>query len=133
MKTKTTKPTGITYKTVAETWRALPKATVQAIAEVSGSDGHTIFKPEAYTAAGMPPELLAYFTQTFTSDTSDPKSTLFNAGGGMIPELKGVYGLRVVESIMSAFDLPESSAMGRGFRASHAFAKISAHCKGGAQ
>jgi hypothetical protein len=112
-------------------WRALPKETLLAIAKVSGSDGHTIFKPSAYEQAGMTPDLLAHFTETIKSDRSDYKRTITAPDGRVLDKLTGVYGLRVVESIASALDIHTGSYMGRGFRASAAYSAIVKHLDGG--
>lgn len=111
-----TSQTRMQWHTLCAALRALPLTTLRAIAEVSKGDGLTIFKAEAYTAAGMPPEMVAHFTQTF------------DAQDGIIPEVTGIYGLRVVEAIVSALELPKSDAMCRGFRAQHAFRAILIHC-----
>lgn len=109
---------------VTEAWKALAPEIILAIARVSGTDGHSVFKPEAYQQAGMPAELLAHFTVKIVSDQSDPKYMVYGHDGNVIPELTGVYGLNVVESICNAFDLQPGSYLGRGFRAQAAYRAI---------
>lgn len=112
------------YKELAK----LDKKTLLAIASVSSGDGHTIFSVKAYQEAGMPENLIKHFARTHVSDTSDPKSTIFTREG-VVKELRGIYGLNVVEAIVAALDLPRSSAMGRGFRAQQAIAEIVKACQ----
>jgi hypothetical protein len=81
----------------------------------SQCDGHTIFKPEAFTDAGLPPEITQLFTRNYKSDGS-PKGTIF-AKGQPVKELAGVYGLDLLRFIASALGVEYRQAMGRGFEA----------------
>ena len=78
-------------------------------------DGHTIFKPEAFTDAGLPAEVTQLFTRTYKSDGS-PKGTIF-VKGQPVKTLAGVYGLDLLRFIASALGVEYRQAMGRGFEA----------------
>jgi len=97
-------------------WKHLPSKVISDVIELC--DGHTIFKVEAFTALGVPSELIEQYTQEFESNTDSYKETIFDDHGKIIPKLKGVYGLDVIESINREFGLPAPNQFGRGFRAS---------------
>lgn len=96
-------------------WKHLPAKVILEVAELC--DGHTIFKVEAFTGLGVPQELIEQYVQDFESNTSDYKETMFDNQGKIIPKLKGVYGLDVIESINREFELPYPDKIGRGSRA----------------
>jgi hypothetical protein len=97
------------------TWKQLPAKVINDVVELC--DGHTIFKMEAFTKLGVPEELIERYAEEHESETSDYKSTIFDDHGKIIPKMKGVYGLDVIESINREFGLPASTKFGRGFRA----------------
>jgi acyl CoA:acetate/3-ketoacid CoA transferase len=78
-------------------------------------DGHSIMKPEAFTDAGLPAEVVKHLTHTYKSDGS-PKGTIF-VKGKPVKELSGVYGLDMLRFIASALGVEYRQAMGRGFEA----------------
>jgi hypothetical protein len=78
-------------------------------------DGHTIFKPEAFTEVGVPSEVVDYLSSTFKSDGT-PKGTIF-VQGQPVKELKGVYGLDMLKFLAMALDVEYADAIGRGFQA----------------
>ena len=78
-------------------------------------DGHSIFKPEAFSEAGLPNEVVEYITHTYKSDGS-PKGTIF-VDGQPVKELKGVYGLDLLRLLASALNVTYRRAIGRGFEA----------------
>jgi hypothetical protein len=96
-------------------WKHLPVKVILDVVEVC--DGHTIFKLDAFTKLGVPQELVDRYSDEFESDTSDYKSTIFDDHGKVIPKMKGVYGLEVIESINREFGLPAPDKFGRGSRA----------------
>ena len=96
-------------------WKHLPAKVILDVAELC--DGHTIFKVEAFTKLGVPQELVDRYAQWFESNTESYKETIFDDHGKIIPKLKGVYGLDVIESINREFGLPAPDKFGRGFRA----------------
>jgi hypothetical protein len=97
------------------TWKHLPAKTIIEVADLC--DGHTIFKVEAFTDLGVPKELVDQYAQEFESNTESYKETIFDDHGKIIPKLKGVYGLDVIESINRELDLPAPMKFGRGSRA----------------
>lgn len=62
-------------------------------------DGHTIYKPSVYTDHFDLPDSLV---QTYKSDTSNHKSTIYANDGSIIPELEGVYNLDFLRWLVSA-------------------------------
>lgn len=108
--------------------RKLDKATLLAIAKVSGGDGHTLFDPDAYRKAGMPEALVKEFTRTYKSDKSDPKHMILGKDGKVVKSMDAVYGLDVVECIRRALEIPSGGFMGRGWMARYAFEKIEQAC-----
>lgn len=98
---------------MVEQIRHLPPEVILKAA--SRCDGHTIFKPEAFTNDGLPEDVVSYITHTYKSNGS-PKGTIFVAGEA-VKELKGVYGLDLLRLLASALNVTYQSAMGRGFEA----------------
>jgi len=82
-------------------------------------DGHTIFKPSAFTDVGIPVDYVSSYVQEIESDTRDPKSTVFRHDGTVINKVEGVYGLRFLTGlcIELEIDTEDSGFNGRGFRA----------------
>jgi hypothetical protein len=96
-------------------WKHLPSKVISDVVDLC--DGHTIFKVEAFTDLGVPSELIEQYAQEFESNTDNYKETIFDGHGKIIPKLKGVYGLDVIESINRELGLPAPNKFGRGFRA----------------
>lgn len=117
----------MTYPQALALLAALPKETLLAIANVSRGDGHTLFDPTAYIAAGLTVELASFFTVTHKSDGT-PKGTIFHKGG-VVDQVEGIYGLTVNEAIASALELQIGTFFGRGFRAAAFFTAIQHHCQ----
>ena len=85
-------------------------------------DGHTIFYPEHYAphfdveAAGL--------VLTYESDGTH-KGSIYDAGGNILPSLKGVYNLHFLRWLaVEQLGLAPSTASGRGFAAQWYFASI---------
>ena len=98
----------------------------QIILRVAGRcDGHTIFKPEAFTDLGLAPEIVEAFTHTHKSDGS-PKGSIF-VGGQAVQSLKGVYGLDLLEFLAQALDVKYRGCLGRGFQAAAIQQALQAH------
>ena len=106
-------------------WKHLPTKVLFDVAELC--DGHTIFKPEAFTDLGVPSELIEQFTQEFESNTDSYKETIFDDHGKIVPKLRGVYGLDVIESINRELGLQSPNKFGRGFRADLCRSQIKDH------
>jgi len=105
-----------TQKQYERAVKLIKQCSPEVILAVSGRcDGHTIFKPEAFTDIGLPAEVTQLFTSTYKSDGS-PKGTIF-VNGQPVEELAGVYGLDLLRFIASALNVEYRSAMGRGFEA----------------
>lgn len=83
-------------------------------------DGHTIFVDTYFREMGFADEVVDKFVEVIKSNTDNHKETLFNPKGEVIPELKGVYGLRFLSSIARTLGADTKSAdskLGRGFAA----------------
>lgn len=107
------------------TWKHLPTKVILDVVELC--DGHTIFKVEAFTKMGVPQELIDRYTEDFESNTDNYKETIFDDHGKIIPKLKGVYGLDVIESINREFGLLAPDKFGRGSRADVCRRQIKEH------
>ena len=105
-------------------WKNVDREVVLRVAEIC--DGHTIFKPEAFTQAGAPEALIAQHTTAYESDLSCGKSTIF-VDGKPVTQCVGVYGLDVIEQINDDLGLPSPWQTGRGFRAQQCYANITKH------
>ena len=84
------------------------------------ADGHTIFDPEFYAPFFSTDDLLfAGLIQTFKSDLSDHKGTIFGTDGIVREELKdSVYNLNFLYWIRSQLEITEPvTMMGRGSQA----------------
>lgn len=97
-------------------------------------DGHTIFKPEAFTDLGLPVEIVNHLTANYTSSDGDPKYTIY-VKGIAVKQLKGVYGLDVLRFIASALNVEYEGKFGRGSQAHAIQQALYAHFrpKGGTQ
>lgn len=84
--------------------------------DVIFGDGHTIYKPSVYTDHFDLPNGLI---QTFTSDTSSHKSTIYANDGSIIPKLEGVYNLSFLEWLVRELGLTNRTQdfFGRGSQA----------------
>jgi hypothetical protein len=101
------------FRRLREQVRALPPQTLLAAAAVC--DGHSIFKPQTFLDAGLPPPVVEHLTRRYRSDGT-PKGTLF-VNGVAVEELCGCYGLEVLRFLAHALDVPYRHALGRGFEA----------------
>lgn len=97
------------------TWKDLPAETLLKV--INLCDGHSIFHAETFVKLGVPDALIAKYVRDHRSNTKDFKSTIFDSSGKVLPKLRGVYGLTVLEAINYDLGLAGSSKMGRGFRA----------------
>jgi hypothetical protein len=90
-------------------------------------DGHTIFKPEAFTEAGLPAEVVTHMTTTYRSDGT-PKGTI-SVHGKPVKELSGVYGLDLLRFLADALGVKYARAMGRGSEAGNIQVALHQHFK----
>jgi hypothetical protein len=100
----------------------LPAATILAICDYLGGDGHGIYLPGFLEAAGVPPEHVQSVTRTYRSDGSHkgsiyPPSSPGLPGMHTLPQLRGVYSLDLYRRIAADLGLTPSGALGRGFEA----------------
>ena len=82
-------------------------------------DGHTIFDPSYYAPHFSEDELRkAKLIQTYKSDKSDPKSTIFGTDGKPMTKLKGVYNLEFLYWLCGALGInSHNDYTGRGSQA----------------
>jgi hypothetical protein len=106
-------------------WANVDKEIVLRVADIC--DGHTIFKPEAFTEAGAPPAIIAQHTECYESDLSDPKATIFGPDGAPMNQLLGVYGLPLIETICDDLGIDYEVKLGRGFQAAVCRSAIRRH------
>lgn len=100
--------------------KSIPRDVIKKVADYVDGDGWTIFAPEAFTKLGMTEEQIAPFIEVEKSDTSHPKSTIFDHEGNVMKECEGVYGLDLVQRIGRLLGLDIGQKMGRGFAAREA-------------
>lgn len=81
-----------------------------------GSDGHTIFDPDALKEAGCSAYIIDAFTTVEKSDGSWKGSITDSRTGEMVKELRGLYGLTLVRSLARYYGV-ESHKFGRGSEA----------------
>ena len=96
-------------------WTEIDPKIVLAAADIC--DGHTIFDPQAFVEVGVPQELVDRCTSIYESDFSDPKYTISGPDGKPVNQMKGIYGLDALGSMVRDFDLEYPLKMGRGFQA----------------
>lgn len=107
------------------TWKELSSKTLVEVANLC--DGHTIFRPDAFTSIGVPKELIDSYTKKYESNKESYKETIFDDQGNALEDVEGVYGLNVIEAINRDLGLPGSDKLGRGFRAQQCREQIIAH------
>ncbi len=88
-------------------------------------DGHSVLKPDAFTEAGLPAEVVEHVTREYRSDGT-PKGTLF-VNGRAVESLTGVYGLDLLRFLASALGVEYRPALGRGFEATNIVSALRQH------
>lgn len=96
-------------------WTDIPANVVLAAADIC--DGHTIFEPQAFLDVGVPQELVDRCTSTHASDFTNPKYTISGPDGKPVAEMRGIYGLDALSSMIRDFNLPAETKFGRGSQA----------------
>jgi hypothetical protein len=91
------------------------RETIRNLVNHLGNDGHTIWKASVLKDAGAG-KFVSRFSQTYTSSVDDPKYAITHKGKP-IKQLKGVYGLRVLEGICDDLGLEYAPKFGRGSQA----------------
>lgn len=89
------------------------KTVIEAV-KATGGDGHAIWPAEKFSM--LPDFVRDYLTTEYESDTSHPRSTIFK-DDVVVEKVKGIYGLRLLDTFVYALKLEGSHALGRGFRA----------------
>lgn len=107
--------------------KELTPKQVLAICKIIGGDGHTIFKPEAFLKKRIPEEVVKLMTRYIASDTSDPRSTIFNNQGQALVGVEGVHGLTFLKRLVSTFELTTEPKLGRGWEAREATRALVEH------
>jgi hypothetical protein len=107
-------------KAISATWAAdlAPEVWAKLLDNIGG-DGHAIWNEKPFIDAGVPEDVIDYFSQVEESDTRDPKTTIFNKSGEALAYTKGVYGLSFLEGACANLELESGSGMyhGRGRQA----------------
>lgn len=96
-------------------WTEISPDVVLAAADIC--DGHTIFDPKAFTEVGVPQELVDRCTNVYESDFSNPKETISGPDGRPVNQMRGIYGLDALSSMIRDFDIEAPVKFGRGFQA----------------
>lgn len=86
---------------------------IEAVRAVDGN-GHTIWKEEKFSM--LPDFVRDYVSEEYESDTSHPKSTI-SIDGLVVEKVKGIYGPRLLNLMLIAYELEGSHKIGRGFAA----------------
>lgn len=96
-------------------WTDIPAHIVLAAADIC--DGHTIFDPQAFLDIGVPQEMVDRCTTIYESDFSNPKYTISGPNGKPVNQMRGIYGLDALDSMVRDFNLEYEPKLGRGFQA----------------
>ena len=96
-------------------WTEIPASVVLAAADLC--DGHTIFDPQAFVEIGVPQELIERCTNVYESDFSNPKHTISGPDGKPVNQMRGIYGLDALDSMIRDFGITTDTKFGRGFQA----------------
>ena len=78
-------------------------------------DGHSILNPQALVDVGLPEPLVQQLTHTHDSDGTH-KGTIQQAGQP-VAEVRGVYGLHLLEFLAGALGVSYRQCLGRGSQA----------------
>jgi hypothetical protein len=96
-------------------WTEIDSKIVLAAADIC--DGHTIFNPQAFVDVGVPQTLVDRCTHIYESNFSNPKETISGPDGKPVNQMRGIYGLDALDSMVRDFNLQCESKFGRGFQA----------------
>ncbi len=109
-----------------------PAFTDQEVAKIIsaiGGDGHGIYNTNTMaTHLGIDPFKFSRWHRNHKSG-KDFKSVISDSSGKTVDNMDGVWGLDILEGILSDYKLPPTTAMGRGFRAQQATSAIINHLK----
>jgi hypothetical protein len=96
-------------------WTDIPAHIVLAAADIC--DGHTIFNPQAFLDVGVPQDMVDRCTTIYESDFSNPKYTISGPDGKPVNQMRGIYGLDALSSMIRDFDITSPTKFGRGSQA----------------
>jgi hypothetical protein len=96
-------------------WTDIPANIVLAAAELC--DGHTIMDPKAFLEVGVPQEMVDRCTTIYESDFSNPKYTISGPDGKPVNQMRGIYGLDALSTMIRDFDIHAPAKFGRGSQA----------------
>ena len=96
-------------------WTQIPAHIVLAAADLC--DGHTIMDPKAFLEVGVPQEMVARCTTIYESDFSNPKYTISGPDGKPVNQMRGIYGLDALSSMIRDFGIISPTKFGRGSQA----------------
>lgn len=96
-------------------WTDIPANVVLAAADLC--DGHTIMDPKAFLEVGVPQEMVDRCTTIYESDFSNPKYTISGPDGKPVNQMRGIYGLDALSTMIRDFNLPATVKFGRGSQA----------------
>jgi hypothetical protein len=100
----------------AFTWADISTVQQRLVLGIIDGDGHTIWPATRLRDMGLDERIVVRFQRTYESDTSDPKTTIYDSSGAPIGGMHGVWGLSLLESL-ALYHHITSDKFGRGFRA----------------
>lgn len=96
-------------------WTQIPPNIVLAAAELC--DGHTIMDPQAFLDVGVPQEMVDRCTTIYESDFSNPKYTISGPDGKPVNQMRGIYGLDALSTMIRDLNIVAPAKFGRGSQA----------------
>lgn len=79
-------------------------------------DGHTIFKPEAFTEEGLDESVVDYFCRNHVGG-SHYKEQIEDNDGNPVSHTTGVYGLTMLDAFARLLEVEYEPKLGRGSQA----------------
>ena len=109
-----------------------PAFTDQEVAKIIsaiGGDGHSIYNTNKMAAhLGIDPSKFSRWHRNHKSG-KDFKSVISDSSGKTVDNMDGVWGLNILEGILSDYGLPATTKFGRGSAAREATSAIINHLK----
>ena len=95
---------------------------VKTVRDLIDGDGHSIYRSEYLIQQGFPEDMIKRLEETYTSDFSSAKSTIFDGDGNIVDSLTGVYALKLHYEVAYYLLLEagvdyNDTLIGRGFQA----------------
>lgn len=88
---------------------------IKDLLETIGGDGHTIWKESILDS--FDDGIKSRFIREHKSDKKSYKGSIFDGNGNIIDELRGIYGLPLLQTICNDLNLEYECKNGRGFQA----------------